>query len=114
MDATNSLYAVLTGLVIRLAIPIGITLVAVIILRKVDARWRKEADQLPVPAVEKPLCWEISECDPSVSEDCPARASPLPCWQFYRLSNGYLNEKCLTCKVFLQAPPAPAIHAYSH
>lgn len=114
MDTMNSFYALLTGLVVRLAIPIGITLIAVIILKKLDVQWQKEADQLPSPAVEKPYCWEISGCDPAASKDCPARTSPLPCWQYYRLSNGYLNEKCLTCKVFLQMPPAPAAHAYSH
>lgn len=113
MDTMNSLYAVLTGLVIRLAIPIGITLIAIMVLKKLDAHWQKEADQSLSLDVEKPHCWEISECDPVANRDCPARTSPVPCWQYYRLSNGYLNEKCLTCKVFLQMPPA-ATHAYSH
>ncbi len=114
MDTMNSLYAVLTGLVIRLAIPIGITLIAIMILRKIDARWQKEAEQLPLPAAKKPHCWEINQCNAEAMENCPAPASSLPCWQVHRLNNGYLDEQCLTCKVFLQAPPVPVTHAYSH
>ncbi|MEW5939993.1 MAG: hypothetical protein AB1750_10050 [Chloroflexota bacterium] len=104
---------VLIGLSLRIGIPVIITVIAVLILRKVDARWKAEAEALPPepPAaiVEKPSCWEVIECAPELMKDCPAPVSPLPCWQARRQKNGYLMEKCLTCQVFRQAPlPTPA------
>ena len=105
METIISILAVLTGLLMRLALPILITFVFVYLLRKLDARWQQEA-QRDVPSANKPECWKINACSIEQRNDCPAFCSPLPCWQVYRKSNGYLNEKCLTCKVFIDAPTA--------
>ena len=112
MEWINSVLVVLAGLGLRLAIPIGITLLAVYVLHKVDVRWQEEATQMPAQVdVEKPRCWDINACPAEKMKDCPVPASPEPCWQMHRQSNGYLAEACLNCQVFHKAPiPAP-IHA---
>ena len=105
MEWINSVLVVLAGLGLRLAIPIGITLLAVYVLHKVDVRWQEEAAQMPAPAdVERPRCWEVHNCPAEKMKACPAPKSAEPCWQLHRQPNGYLAEACLTCDVFRQAP----------
>ncbi len=98
--------AVVIGVVLRLAIPVLLTILIVQLLRIQDARWQQEGEQ--VPLVEKPACWEIKNCLPDCYRDCPGYTSPLPCWQARRLANGYLREECLSCKIFVKAP-APSL-----
>lgn len=103
MTDSTAAFAVLAGLALRLAIPILITAVAVLALRQLDARWRAEAEARPFK-VEKPKCWKTQGCAPSKRKDCDGFKSPLPCWQAFRAPSGYLNERCLTCRVFADAP----------
>jgi hypothetical protein len=103
METLTSLLAVLTGLVLRLALPIVGTGILIYLLRKLDAHWQTEA-QLEPTSIQKVDCWKIKGCSPRQQKNCVAAASPLPCWQVHRLPNGYLNEKCISCKVFIDAP----------
>jgi hypothetical protein len=103
MDTITSFLFILTGLLLRLAIPIAITTLLIILLRKLDAYWQAES-QLPELAVQKLECWKIKSCPPEQRKDCVAGSSSLPCWQVRRLPNGYLREECLTCSVFRDAP----------
>ncbi len=105
-DFTAAL-AVVIGVLLRLAIPVLLTIVIVQLLRIQDAHWQQEAEQAPA-LVEKPACWEIKNCPPDCFKDCAGYTSPLPCWQARRLTNGYLREECLSCKIFLKAP-APSL-----
>jgi hypothetical protein len=105
MDTIFPLLAVLTGFALRLAIPIAITAVAIYFLRRMDTRWQAEAEnQLLQLAVEKSKCWEAKGCTPEMQAKCAGFQSELPCWQTFRKDNGYLQEKCLGCDVFQQAP----------
>jgi len=99
METLTTLLVLCTSLLLRLALPITITLVLVYFLRKLDSRWQAEAQLQPMP-VQRPECWKIKDCPLEQQKDCIARTSPQPCWQVLRLPNGYLREKCLTCKVF--------------
>ncbi|HEY3476187.1 MAG TPA: hypothetical protein VGK56_16350 [Anaerolineales bacterium] len=103
METLTSLLAVLTGLFLRLAIPIVGTILLIYFLRKLDAHWQTEAELTPVP-VEKIECWKIQDCSPEQRKNCIGAASNLPCWQVYRQPNGYLQEKCISCDVFIKAP----------
>lgn len=103
MDILIPFLYILSGLLLRLAIPIGGTILVIFILRKLDARWQAEGEILPV-SVERPECWKINGCTSEQIENCSASTSSLPCWQVFRLPNGYLNEECLSCKVFIEAP----------
>jgi len=105
MENITAIYAVVTGIVIRLAIPIGITAIAILVLRRLDTRWQAEAEeQLLLPVVEKTNCWEIKDCSPEMRASCAGCQSEQPCWQAHRKENGYLQERCLGCDVFKDAP----------
>jgi hypothetical protein len=103
METLTSFLYLLIGLLVRLAIPIAATLLVIYILRKMDNRWQAEADLQPLQ-IEKTECWKVKGCSTDEFKDCTAAKSPLPCWQAKRLSNGYLNEDCLSCSVFIEAP----------
>ncbi len=105
MDTLTSLLAVITGIALRLALPIAITAIAIYFLRRLDTRWQAEAkEQLLLPAVEKIECWKINGCTPEERKTCAGYQSEQPCWQAFRQKNGYLQEGCLGCDVFQQAP----------
>jgi hypothetical protein len=105
MDTITSLFAVLAGFLLRLVIPIVITMVAIYFLRRLDARWQAEAEaEALLPVVEKPHCWETKNCTPEMRATCPGYSSQAPCWQARRNENGYLQEQCLGCDVFRKAP----------
>ncbi len=103
MDTLVSFFYLIIGLLLRLAIPITATLFVIYILRRLDKRWQAEAELQPAE-VEKLECWKIKGCPPEQVKDCTAAKSALPCWQAKRLPNGYLNEDCLSCPVFTEAP----------
>ena len=108
MNNSTAALAVLVGLALRLAVPILITLLLVLVLSRLDRHWQMEGERVPL-RVEKPQCWKIQGCAPPQRRVCAGYKSPLPCWQVFRLPSGYLEEKCLACPVLLQAPlPAQA------
>lgn len=111
MEWLNNVLAIVFGLLIRLAVPLFITALVIVILRAVDKRWQEEAQQLPASVnVEKPRCWDVKDCAPEQMSECPSPTSPEPCWQVHRLPNGYLREECLTCVVFRMAPIPTPVH----
>lgn len=103
METLTSFLAILVGLLLRLAIPIAGTALLIYFLRKLDANWQAEAQLRPV-SVQKAECWKIKGCPPDQQKDCPTAASPLPCWQVFRQPNGYLQDACISCEVFINAP----------
>ena len=105
MDTLIAILAIITGFALRLAVPIAITAVAIYFLRRLDTRWQAEAkEQLLQPVVEKMECWEINHCTEEMKATCAGYQSELPCWQALRKENGYLQERCLGCDVFHEAP----------
>ena len=103
METLSSLLAVLTGLLLRLAIPTLGTVILIYFLRKLDAHWQAEAELVPV-TVQTVECWKVKGCSEAQRSNCIAATAPLPCWQSHRQPNGYLQEKCISCEVFLNAP----------
>jgi hypothetical protein len=113
MEDSYSLVAILIGLILRLAFPVAVTIVAIYLLRKLDLHWQEQAErEVNRPAVEKVSCWELKNCPAEKRKACPAVLSPQPCWQVNRLPNGYLQEECLDCVIFRNAP-VPALHPVS-
>jgi hypothetical protein len=107
MDVIEIIFLIL-GLVVRLGIPLGITLLLIRWLGRLDARWREEArheDQfLATGAPCNPGCWLVRRCLPEQIAKCPAFAhKETPCWQVFRQKNGALRESCLTCVLFKTA-----------
>ncbi|RPI91018.1 MAG: hypothetical protein EHM40_16905 [Chloroflexi bacterium] len=103
METISSFLAILTGLLVRLAIPISGTVILIYFLRKLDAHWQAQA-KLPLPVAQKAECWKVKGCSSAKKKSCVAASSPLPCWQVFRQPNGYLQEECISCQVFVDAP----------
>jgi hypothetical protein len=103
METITSFLAILAGFLLRLAIPIAGTVILIYFLRKLDAHWQAET-QLPPKPAQTVECWKIKGCSPAQKRKCPAASSPLPCWQVLRQPNGYLQEECISCKIFIDAP----------
>lgn len=104
MQTLTSTLAVIAGFLLRLAVPLALTALLIFFLRKLDAYWQKEAEELAVLSVQKVECWKINGCTPEQAQNCEGAKSPLPCWQAFRLPNGYLREECLACEIFIEAP----------
>jgi hypothetical protein len=107
METLTTPLAIVIGLLLRLAIPVGGTVILIYFLRKLDAHWQAEAERLPVTK-EKVECWKARGCSEEQRKNCIATSSTLPCWQVHRQTNGYLQEECISCEVFINAP-TPAL-----
>lgn len=91
------------GILVRVGLPLAVTVGIFYVLRRLDERWRREA--LAVPVAPRKPCWEIKGCSEEKRKKCPATAQPkISCWQVFRTKDGLLREDCLGCDVFRQAP----------
>jgi hypothetical protein len=110
MEPMMTFLMVALGFAIRLGVPVLVTVLAVWLLKRLDARWQAEADQMSAAALQRalaqePHCWEINNCAPERRAGCIAyQKQNAPCWQHYRTPDGKLREACVGCKVFKQAP----------
>lgn len=109
----NEYFIVLTGVLLRIAIPLLVLLLLAILLSRLDARWKRESirseKELKVIPAEIPACWEIKGCGPEKKAACAATKTDEPCWQVFRQENGDFAPACLSCEVFLTAAgPVPA------
>lgn len=93
----------LFGILVRLAIPVGATMLFVWFLRRLDTRWQKEAlhQTISVRGLTIPIaqirCWEVHDCSPERRATCLAYLNTqIPCWEAHR-HNGELQEACRGC-----------------
>jgi hypothetical protein len=110
----NTFSVFVVGAFLRLAVPLMVTALIVYLLRRLDVRWQAEAGKECVLLLNDDMpCWK--EQGFSAAEiKMRAAQNTQPCWQTYRLSNGYLREACLDCEVFLSAPAPAVVHLHSH
>jgi len=109
MSGNDLTLVVVLGIVLRLGIPVVITIFLVFLMKKMDEHWQAEAESLPVYTPELKTgnlgCWEMKGCTEEMKSSCVAFAHPeTPCWQVFLTDEGRLNEKCVGCGVFMQAP----------
>ena len=106
MESLDTLLVLILGILVRFAIPIGVTALLVWLFRKLDQRWQAEAELTTEKALAKnPGCWEINNCPEEQRARCRAFANPnMACWHVFRDSDGLLQEQCLGCDVFRKAP----------
>lgn len=113
MSPVELILATLGGLLLRIGIPVAITVLIILYLRQLDENWKHETETEKAEALQAKAknvgCWEINGCSEEGKAVCPAYAQPdKPCWQVFRSSNGQLREGCLGCQVFKQAlAPVP-------
>jgi len=115
MDEIFITIYVIFGFVLRLGIPIGLTIALGWFLRRLDARWREEAEQYKqvtyrevfiAPSIER--CWDYNNCSQDLREGCLAyQYQESPCWEIFRL-NGSIRNKCRQCAYREQALVAVA------
>ncbi len=109
MDGLPEWVAVLGLTLLRLGLPIAITLLAGYWLARLDAKWQAEEQQRQEQAraeAEMPArvpCWEVKGCAPETREKCPAYQAAAPCWIALRQADGRMPERCFTCPVFVTA-----------
>lgn len=109
MDPLTASIVFLLGAALRLGFPLGITVIVVWLLQRLDARWEIEAEKertrVPATLTLSVPCWVTRNCPAERRAICPAYLDPtLPCWQLFRDQRGQLREACLGCEVFIQAP----------
>jgi hypothetical protein len=109
MDQTYAFLVVVAGVMLRLGIPILMTVLLVYLLSLLDKSWQKKAlrDGLPSPAAlaRNIGCWDEKNCSKELRQQCGAYLHPeTPCWQYFRSSSGELRESCLGCDIFRKAP----------
>jgi len=118
--------AIILGMfILRLGVPLVITLAIGAWLRRLDAKWRAEAlaqqqvrplvgkadrAQRPVevePKTEEPVkardkpCWILKNCPETIRSRCPAFQHPeIPCWLARRQAEGRLPATCYGCELF--------------
>lgn len=108
--------AIILGMfILRLGVPLLITLGIGAWLRRLDAKWQAEAltqrdavqiqeevvvEPEPVGVDEQP-CWILKNCPETVRLRCPAFQQPgLPCWLARRRAEGRLPLECYQCELF--------------
>jgi hypothetical protein len=107
MEWLTTVSTVILLLLLRVAIPIAVTITFIKLLKWLDERWKQEADLegAKVVQVGNVGCWEINECPAEQRAACNAYNNPdKPCWQVLREKNGRLQERCIGCDVFRHAP----------
>jgi len=125
MVGFDQMMAVVVVFVLRLGIPLLITIMLVRWLRYLDEKWQAEyeaeklqesakaqtavaVDPAPEPAVWPalaadgfPKCWDYKQCDPDKREQCPAyKISGIPCWLARRREEGAIPADCYQCGLF--------------
>jgi hypothetical protein len=117
----NEYYAILAGVLIRIAIPLLVLLGLALLLGRMDARWKRESQSLrqgrdlTVISNGTAACWDVKGCSPEKIAACPVKNSDESCWQVFRQENGDFDPNCLNCDVFLTSvAPVPEIVTTSH
>jgi hypothetical protein len=112
--------AIILGMfVLRLGVPLVITLAIGYWLRRLDAKWQAEAQaqrdailarqeatiepEVELLKVIKGSCWAIKGCLETVYPHCPAYHHPeIPCWLARFRTEGIIPTKCYCCPLFSQ------------
>ena len=100
--------------ILRLGVPLAITVAVGYLLRRLDAKWQAEAwaqweaSQMQQVASAPTLsglvrqgCWTLRGCGEAVRDRCPAFKRPnIPCWLARRQVEGRLPAACYDCELF--------------
>lgn len=110
MEELQIIAAVIAGLLLRIGLPVGLTFLLAHFLRKLDSRWREEAEQQVVERkkleqqqillnlwLDQP-CYSIMNCSDEQKQNCDAyNQREKPCWEINR-SNGSMAQRCKDCQ----------------
>jgi uncharacterized membrane protein YraQ (UPF0718 family) len=116
MDLFWPTMAVFGMFILRLGVPLTITVAVGYWLRRLDDRWQAEAlarqaeaavaRQQGEPAIEMfrvigKNCCEVNNCPEGTFHCCPAHQNAdMPCWMARYRAEGRLPAKCYRCQLF--------------
>lgn len=99
MRAVWDALAVIGLLLLRLGVPLLLSVGIGYWLVRLDNRWR-------AAGMGKP-CWEQKGCLPEQRSRCAAFQHPdIPCWAIVRVTEGQLRPQCADCAIFAPRPAA--------
>ena len=121
MSPTFEIAGMILLFLIRLGIPLAVTILVAWGLRRLDARWQAEADAqqltadvaiglvapaaVKAPAARQQPCWENRHCSEAKRGSCAACAlTDLPCWMARLRAEGSLPRRCYACQYFKVQP----------
>jgi hypothetical protein len=113
MDQVLGALSVIGAFMLRLGVPVAITIGAVHLFRRLDIRWQTQDWQHWTARLEAAggvtarkwlsrlanRCWDENSCEPSAVAKCSAHAhQSIPCWMARRAAEGLLPAKCHQCE----------------
>ena len=120
MSRWEELVVIAGFFVLRLGIPLAITIVLAWFLRRLDSKWALEAERqreqenqpatTAVSAEPKPSpCWVVKGCPEEVYRNCPAHIlQTLPCWVARIRVEGRMPALCANCALFRARAATPS------
>jgi hypothetical protein len=94
---------IMMGMLLRITLPIILTLGAGWVLKRLDDHWRKNSlsQRLSLRGLNGPIenlnCWDVFDCSTERRSNCRAYNNPdIPCWEAVS-SGGQLQEVCRSC-----------------
>ena len=124
MDELLGSLSVIGVFMLRLGVPVAITIGAVQLFRRLDFGWQTQdwqhwAERLDTAGgaagkgwlsrLAHP-CWDENSCEESAVAKCPAHAhQSIPCWMARRAAEGTMPAKCLQCERYTMGSQV-AIH----
>ena len=111
MSGWTEAAAILGFFVLRLGVPLGITLLDCYFLCRLDMKWQAEAEERrrrqqtgapAAPEAPKPVpCWVTKGCPQETYRRCPSYLlQALPCWLARLRTEGRLPVPCSECALF--------------
>ena len=111
MSSNTEIVFLVSMFILRLGVPLAITLLAAYGLRKLDERWQAEAEARQALTVQtsRPTlqfspnvhCWEKRGCSEETRRRCPAyQQSALPCWMARLRADNRVPGGCYGCTLF--------------
>ena len=77
METYEGLFLTIFWFVVRFGLPVLITVAVVLFLKKLDTRWREQAEEVRAQAVTDGVipvvkCWLLNDCPEAAKKDCMA------------------------------------------
>ncbi len=111
MEGLSEILVVIGMFVLRLGLPVGVSVAIGYLLRRLDSRWEAEAQAQPeaiqrlrAAAAQRP-CWEEKGCSESDMARCAAyKHTDIPCWLARLRAERRLPAECPECARYSRQP----------
>lgn len=121
MTPVSETIALIALFIVRLGVPLAVTVLITWALKSLDVRWQAEAEArqataivnagqaLPAafksPQAQQTPCWVLRNCGEARRSACIACKEPgLPCWMARLRADGRLPSTCYGCALFKLRP----------